>query len=125
MKCPYCDSDMSYKDEGYWDYPFSTGDEPDYQVYHPKDIYMCSRCNIKKINSEWSIPERYNRPTEKQVRTVLFINNHLGTQYEPLLRVQCWRIINENLQKAIACKHTHDEQVAEWHREEYGEWDYF
>lgn len=125
MKCPYCDSEMEYKDEGCWDYPFTTGDEPDYQVYYSKDIYTCRKCNIKKVNEEWKIPKRYNRPTEKQIKTILFINNHLETHYEPLLKVQCWRIINENLQDAIVCKAAHDEQIAEWHREDYGELDYY
>lgn len=125
MKCPYCERDMEYKDEGSWGYPFTTGDEPDYQVYFPKEIYSCRKCNIQKINEEWHIPEQYHRPTEKQIKAILFINHHLETRYEPLLKVQCWRIINENLKKAIAYKEAHDEQRAEWHREEYGEWDYF
>jgi len=125
MKCPCCDKEMEYKDDGYWGYPFCTGDEPDYPIYFVKDIYTCKKCSIKKINDKWSIPENYNKPTEKQIKTILFINNYLGTNYEPLLKSPCWKIINENLQEAISYKEAHDEQIGEWHREEYGEWDYY
>ena len=55
----------------------------------------------------------------------MFINHHLGSNFKPLLRVQCWRIINKYLQKAIKCKETNDIQIAEDMREWYGEWNYF
>ena len=126
MKCPYCDEEMEYKDKGYWGYPFSTGIEPDYPDWICNDIYTCKKCNIKNTNGEWKIPKKYNRPTDKQIKTLLFINNRLGTDYEPLLKVQCWRIINKNLQDAIAYKQVHERCCAEDFRDWYGsEWDYF
>ncbi len=125
MKCPYCERKMEYKDKGYWSFSFTTGDEPDYPDWFRRDIYTCKNCNIKKENDEWKIPKKYNRPTEKQEKTILFINHRLGYNFEPLLRVQCWRIINKYLQEAIKCKETNDIQKAEDMREWYGEWDYF
>ena len=125
MKCPHCDGEMEYKDDGCWGYPFSTGDEPDYQVYFPKEVYSCKRCNIQKINDEWRIPKHYPRPTEKQIRAILFINNHLQTRHEPLLKSQCWRIINANLKNAVVHREASYEQRAEWYREDYGELDYY
>lgn len=125
VKCPHCDNEMEYRDDGCWDYPFSFGDEPDYQVYFPKEIYICKRCNIRNENGEWNIPKHYCRPTAKQIKAILFINHYLQTHYEPLLKSQCWRIINENLKTAIEHRETYREQIAEWHREDYGEWDYY
>lgn len=125
MKCPYCEREMEYKDNGYWGFSFTTGDKPDYPSWICENIYTCKFCNIRNINDEWEIPKKYNRPTEKQEKTVLYINNHLGYNFKPLLRVQCWRIINKYLQKAIKCKEIHDIQMAEDMREWYGEWDYF
>lgn len=125
MKCLCCEKKMKYKDKGYWGTSFSTGPEPDYPDWIRKDVYSCKDCDIKKVNDKWKIPKKYARPTEKQIKTIEFINHYLGSDYEPILKTQCWKIINKHLQEAIQCKETHDIQMAEDMREWYGEWDYF
>lgn len=125
MLCPNCQKEMVYQDKGYYGFAFSTGPEPDYPQWLPNSTYICKQCKIKYKNDQWIIPKKYERPTEKQIRTILFINHHLRTNYEPLLKKQCWYIINQNMQKAIDAKNAHDETMAEMHREMYGEWDYY
>ena len=116
---------MKYQDKGYWGYPFTTGPEPDYPDYFKRDIYTCKECKITCDNKEWKIPNKYERPTEKQLNTVLFINNRLGFSFTPLLKVQCWRYINTFFDKAKKIKYCNDIQVAEELREMYGEFDYY
>lgn len=99
MKCPNCDKEMKYKDKGYWGYPFSTGIEPDYPDWFPQDVYTCKECKIKKVNDEWTIPKKY-LPTEKQVKTILYINNHLRMDLETLTKHQCWLDIGKYFDKA-------------------------
>ena len=99
MKCPNCDTEMKYVNKGYWGYPFSTGPEPDYPDWYPKDIYSCKTCKIKKINDTWEIPKKYE-PTEKQKSTILFINNRLHIDLEALTKHQCWLDINKYFNKA-------------------------
>lgn len=99
MRCPNCGKEMNYTDKGYWAYPFSTGPEPDYPDWFPKDIYSCKDCNIKNINDEWKIPDKL-KPTEKQKKTILFINNHLNMNLKAITKHQCWLAINKYFDKA-------------------------
>ena len=99
MKCPNCDKEMKYKDKGYWGYPFSTGDEPDYPDWFPNDVYTCKECKIKKVNNEWTIPKKF-LPTEKQIKTILYINNHLRMDLETLTKHQCWLDIGKYFEEA-------------------------
>ena len=99
MKCPNCDKEMKYKDKGYWGYPFSTGPEPDYPDWFRQDIYTCKDCKIKKVNDEWTIPKKF-LPTEKQIKTILFINNHLRIDLETLTKHQCWLDIGKYFDEA-------------------------
>lgn len=99
MKCPNCDKEMKYKDKGYWGYPFSTGVEPDYPDWFRQDVYTCKECKIKKVNDEWTIPKKY-LPTDKQVKTILYINNHLRMDLEALTKHQCWLDIGKYFDKA-------------------------
>lgn len=99
MKCPNCDKEMKYTDKGYWEYPFSTGPEPDYPDWFRQDIYTCTDCKIKKVNDEWQIPKKF-LPTEKQIKTILFINNHLNMDLEALTKHQCWLDIGKYFDEA-------------------------
>ena len=126
LNCPCCEKPMKYKDKGYYGYPFSTGPEPDYPDWIRRDVYTCKDCRIKNVNDEWTIPKKYKRPSEKQTKAVLFINNYLDKDFEPLLSVQCWRIINKYLDKAIKAKQVRDEQMYEDMRDFYdGDFDLF
>ena len=99
MKCPNCDKEMKYTDKGYWGHPFSTGDEPDYLDYFRRDIYSCKDCKIKNVNDKWEIPKKY-LPTEKQEKTILFINNHLRMDLQALTKHQCWLDIGKYFEEA-------------------------
>jgi len=61
--------------------------------------YTCKECKIKKVNDEWTIPKKY-LPTEKQVKTILYINNHLRMDLEALTKHQCWLDIGKYFDKA-------------------------
>lgn len=86
MKCPNCGREMNT--------------ESRHIVYVG---YQCDFCNISYngylLNNQWSVPCEY-APTEKQKNTLLFINNRLGTDFKPITKNQCWKVINENFDKA-------------------------
>ena len=124
MRCPNCNKEMKYKDKGYWGFPFSTGPEPDYPDYIKYDSYSCTDCKIRCENGDWKIPKKYERPTEKQLRALLFINNRLGFDFEPLLKVQCWRFINLFFYKAKVCKYYVDKKIYTEVSELYKEFEY-
>lgn len=111
MKCPNCDKEMTYRDEGYWGFPLTTGPEPDYPDWFKRDIYSCKDCRIRKVNDEWKIPEKY-APTEKQQNTILFINNRLSMQIEALTKHQCWLDIGKYFEKAKQ-SHVHSHEYHE------------
>lgn len=73
MICPNCGKEMKSLDIRV----FSTGDEPDYDWYdHIGD--ECKKCKIKynENSHSWQLPNEL-KPTEKQIKTVLFIENRL------------------------------------------------
>lgn len=117
MKCPCCNEKMKYKHkEGYY-WPFSTGPEPDYPDYYEENIYKCKECHIKKINDKWEIPEKY-KPTDKQVRTIHFINNVLSLDLEALTKKQCIKDIGKYLDKAKRKKEKMDYNYIEYAHED-------
>lgn len=120
MKCPNCRNKMKYKDKGFWGHPFSTGPEGDYPEWIKRDVYTCKDCHIKKVNDKWTIPDRYKRPSRKQINAIYFINNYLDREFEPLLSVQCHRIIKKHLEEAAKVKQARDEQMYEEMCEWYG-----
>ena len=50
------------------------------------------------MNDKWEIPKKY-LPTEKQEKTILFINNHLKMDLKALTKHQCWLDIGNILKK--------------------------
>ena len=99
MRCPNCSNEMKYRNDGCWGFPFSTGPEPDYPEWIPRDVYFCNDCRIRKVNEEWTIPKKY-APTEKQKNTILFINNRLKMKLEALTKHQCWLDIGRYFEEA-------------------------
>ncbi len=74
MICPNCGKEMKSIDSRYVGF----GDEPDYDLYeHTGD--ECRKCRIKydEHSHSWVLPDSL-KPTEKQIRTVLFIQNRLN-----------------------------------------------
>lgn len=113
MNCPNCFKEMKEKREmrerislGHWDCDY-------YDGY----IYIkckCKKCNISCEGEEgkemkWNIPERY-APTERQIKTILFINNRLRLGLEPLTKKQCWQDINKYFNKAKETPRFTDEE---------------
>ena len=92
MKCPNCDKEMDNKTyckmEGFYHWE----DEETYyhKVEHEK--FVCKSCKITY-----------------QEKTILFINNHLGMDIQPLTKHQCWLDIGRYFERA---KRTplHDDQ---------------
>ena len=108
MKCPNCDKEMDNKTyckmEGFYHWE----DEETYYQKVEHEKFVCKSCKITYLDGEWKIPEKYN-PTEKQEKTILFINNHLGMYIQPLTKHQCWLDIGKYFERA---KRTplHDDQ---------------
>lgn len=108
MKCPNCDREMDNKThckmEGFYHWE-------DEEIYYQKvehEKFVCKSCKITYLDGKWKIPEKYN-PTEKQEKTILFINNHLCMDIQPLTKHQCWLDIGKYFERA---KRTplHDDQ---------------
>lgn len=101
MKCPNCNKEMldkSYKISVpyFWD----NWDEDEYILH---DKYYCKECKITYENNKWKVPKAL-QPTDKQINTILFINNRLRSNFEAITKCQCWAIINQYFEKA---KNTH------------------
>lgn len=101
MICPNCDRKMKVKRET--GFILDLSGTADYDLYYDYNIYRCPDCKIKynedRRNDKWEIPKKL-LPTKKQKNTILFINNKLGKNFESLTKRQCWKIINENFDKA-------------------------
>lgn len=96
MNCPNCNKVMKEKEYFALDFGYGMAGE---EVYNRNIEFKCSSCKIMYENDKWIIPDKL-QPTEKQKKTLSFINNRLGTDFEPITKHQCWNIINENLNKA-------------------------
>ena len=118
MKCPNCDKEMDNKtyckmeDFYHWE---------DRETYYQKvehEKFVCRSCEIKYLDGKWKIPEKYN-PTEKQKKTILFINNRLGMDIQPLTKHQCWLDISKYFEKAKSTP-LYDDQCCIEMQEYYG-----
>lgn len=121
MNCPNCNNLMENKSYSFWSMADWDSESP--SGYHEE--YHCHDCNIKYINGEWKIPKKYALATEKQIKAVKFINAYCFTNYTPLLKRPCISFIKEYLPIAQEIYQNRLEQMGEWHREEYGELDYY
>lgn len=116
MLCPNCGKEMKS-----FDRPFvGFGDEPDYDLSeHIGD--ECKHCGVKyeERNHSWSLPDSL-KPTEKQIKTVLFIQNRLNIHVDNLVtKKQYCDFIGKYFEKAKnAEKFKHN--VCEFDYEEYG-----
>lgn len=117
MNCPNCDKLMEDKSRFVEEF-FCTGDDPDYYPTRWYEEHRCKACGIKYKDGEWFIPAKYQRPTDKQLRCVSFINRQLGTNYEPALKKSAWRFIKDNLP---AAQKIHENAFSQW-CEENSDW---
>lgn len=110
MICPNCNKEM--KDKSHEEViTFCTGDEPDYYPTEWIEEYYCKECRIKFYKGKWTIPDKYPRATDKQIKCVAFINRQLGINYEAVLKTSAWKFIKENLP---AAKEYYDNSFSEW-----------
>lgn len=96
MNCPYCNQRMIYQDKGKFN-AFCDMTNPNDDWYIDRDIHVCKRCGIKRINDKWKIPWKYKRPTKKQLRDSNALATIYELDFEPLLARQCKRFINKML----------------------------
>ena len=99
MKCPNCGKEMIDKSYSKLEEFYHWEDE-DY--YYRKNYYgkfVCNDCKISFEDDKWNIPNNL-MPTEKQKKTILFINNHLGMDLEALTKHQCWSDIGKYFDEA-------------------------
>lgn len=101
MNCPNCGKRMEERCKRYYSLGAWDMDYPDAVSV----TYKCKNCNIVRTDGKWKIPKEYERPTVKQINTILFINYWLHTDFDPLLKNQCQLIISENLSKANKIKY--------------------
>ena len=121
MICPNCGEEMKSIDRRYVGF----GDEPDYDLYeHTGD--ECRKCRIKydEHSHSWVLPDSL-KPTEKQIKTVLFIQNRLNIYADNLVtKKQYCEFIGKYFDEAKNTKEfKHD--VCEFDYEEYGYTDEF
>lgn len=113
MKCPNCFKEMSYKRETRY-VPDLSG-TADYDYEYLWEQHKCKQCEItcekdiySDIDGEWHIPDEY-KPTEKQVKTILFINGRLQLNLQALTKKQCWQDINKYFAEAKSTQLYNDE----------------
>ena len=108
MKCINCLTEMKNKSYDYYGF----GDwDMDYPASHHEE-YRCPNCKCKYIREDygegkWEIPKKVEKPTEKQVNTILFINNKLQMDLKPITKQQCIRDIEHTMCKRYLHFHIH------------------
>ncbi len=98
MKCPNCGKEMKYEHGIGHNIDFS-GTAEDWELEYHWEKYSCKACKITYDGSTWNIPDKYE-PTEKQIKTIFFINNHLNMDLEALTKHQCWIDIGRYFEEA-------------------------
>lgn len=104
MKCINCNQDIkerySYVKTIDWD-SFSYSDN----TYERIVKATCKQCKIKYDNGKWIIPKNL-QPTDKQKKTVLFIENRLNISFNgEELKTDYWKFISEYFNKAKEVKY--------------------
>ena len=116
MICPNCGKEMKSIRRRYDGF----GDEPDYDLYeHTGD--ECRKCRIKydEHYCSWILPDSL-KPTEKQIKTVLFIQNRLDIRADNLVtKKQYCEFIGKHFDEAKNIKNFKYD-ICESDYEEYG-----
>lgn len=98
MKCPNCGKEMKHEHKIGHHIDFS-GTAEDWELEYCREEYSCKACKITYDGNTWNIPNKY-KPTDKQIKTILFINNHLNLDLETLTKHQCWIDIGKYFEEA-------------------------
>lgn len=80
MRCPYCDKEMIKK---YKIKHFCNFDDP--CDSWEKEIHICKKCGIKKVDGKWKIPHKYRKPSTNQIRRCKTLAKIYDIDFEPLL----------------------------------------
>lgn len=99
MKCPNCEKEMTDKSYSKLEEFYHWEDEDYYYRKNYYEKFICKDCKISFENNKWHIPNNLI-PTEKQKKTILFINNHLKMNLEALTKHQCWLDIGKYFDEA-------------------------
>jgi len=99
MKCPNCGKEMIDKSYSKRERFYHWEDEEFYYRDNYYEKFVCNDCKISFENDTWNIPNKL-LPTEKQKKTILFINNHLSMDLKALTKHQCWLDIGKYFDKA-------------------------
>lgn len=100
MRCPDCGNEMIAKSRRELERFYHWEDEEFYyrEVYFTS--YRCKHCGIqRREDGVWLVPKFY-KPTEKQVQVITIINDVLGTDFEPITRAQCCKIIAKYMDRS-------------------------
>lgn len=99
MKCPNCGKEMKDKSCSKMEKFYHWEDEEFYYRNNYHEKFICKDCKISFEDEKWNIPDKF-QPTEKQMKTILFINNHLGMDLQTLTKHQCWLDIGKYFEEA-------------------------
>lgn len=99
IKCPNCGKEMVDKSYSKLEEFFHWEDKEYYYGNNYYEKFICNDCNISFEDGKWYIPNNL-MPTEKQKKTIIFINNHLGMNLKALTKHQCWLDIGKYFNEA-------------------------
>lgn len=99
MTCPNCEKKMTDKSYSKLEEFYHWEDEDYYYRNNYHEKFVCNDCKISFEDDKWNIPDNL-MPTEKQKKTILFINNRLGMDLEALTKHQCWIDIGKYFEEA-------------------------
>lgn len=109
MMCPDCGNEMIEKSRSELERFYHWEDEEFYYRDVIYSSYRCKCCGIRRNeDGVWLVP-KFLKPTEKQITAISVINDILNTNFEPVTRSQCCKIIGKYMKKS--------KEVAEAHRE--------
>ena len=117
IKCPNCGKDIKLTDE-YRECGWNWGE--DYQgLYYLVTKGKCKNCKIQYYDGEWEIPKEL-QPTEKQYRTVKFIENRLSVRLNDDigLKKRYWKFISQYFEEAKKVEFDSDDY------EDFGDYGY-
>lgn len=101
MRCPDCNREMEENSRTILERFYHWEDEEFYYRDVILTSFRCRYCGIKRTEAgAWVVP-KFLKPTAKQVKAISVINSVLGTEFEPVTRYQCCKIISKYMKRSI------------------------
>lgn len=115
VKCPNCNENIEITTK------FTECMNDEHWGYYDRfDSGTCKKCKIKYINGKWEIPKEL-QPTEKQCKTVKFIENRLDVKlHDDIgLKKRYWKFISQYFEEAkkVKLEPYYDEDYYDWYDE--------